>query len=186
MGSLQTLDIGLDYSLFKGRIQGSIDWYHTKTSDILLQRSLPYTSGYEDILQNIGATSSKGIEFNVGANIIDNPEGFRWNLAFNIAGYKEKITELALRDENGNPVDDVGNQWFIGKPINVFYDYRKTGFIRQTKQTWPMRPKEKYRARSNWKTLTATVLLPRRPGHPRFGCPRFLRRYHQQLRLQRH
>ncbi|SFW41412.1 TonB-linked outer membrane protein, SusC/RagA family [Sinomicrobium oceani] len=123
----KTLDIGLDYSLFKGRIQGSIDWYHTKTSDILLQRSLPYTSGYEDILQNIGATSSKGIEFNVDANIIDNPEGFRWNLAFNIAGYKEKITELALRDENGNPVDDVGNQWFIGKPINVFYDYRKTG-----------------------------------------------------------
>ncbi|MGS2740689.1 SusC/RagA family TonB-linked outer membrane protein [Sinomicrobium sp. M5D2P17] len=123
----KTIDIGLDYSLFRGRVQGSIDWYHTKTSDILLDRGLPYTSGYEDILQNIGATSSKGLEFNIDANIIDNPKGFKWNLAFNIAGYKEKITELALRDENGNPVDDVGNQWFIGKSINVFYDYRKIG-----------------------------------------------------------
>ncbi|MGS2763395.1 SusC/RagA family TonB-linked outer membrane protein [Sinomicrobium sp. M5D2P9] len=123
----KTVDIGLDYSLFRGRIQGSIDWYHTKTADILLERSLPYTSGYENILQNIGATSSKGLEFNIDANIIDNPEGFKWNLAFNIAGYKEKITELALKDGNGNPVDDVGNQWFIGKPINVFYDYKKIG-----------------------------------------------------------
>ncbi|MBC9794986.1 SusC/RagA family TonB-linked outer membrane protein [Sinomicrobium weinanense] len=123
----KTIDIGLDYSLFNGKIQGSVDWYRTQTSDILLNRSLPYTSGYEKILQNIGATSSKGLEFNIDANIIDNEDGFKWNLAFNIAGYKEKITELALKDENGNSIDDVGNQWFIGKPINVFYDYKKTG-----------------------------------------------------------
>ena len=46
---------------------------------------------------------------------------------FNVAGYKEEIVELALKDENGNPVDDIGNNWFIGQPIRVWYDYEKIG-----------------------------------------------------------
>lgn len=123
----KTFDIGLDYALFNGRISGSVDWYKTNTNDILLNRGLPFTSGYENILQNVGATATNGLEFNVNAAIFDNEEGFTWDIGFNIAGYKEKIKELALRDENGNPIDDIGNTWFIGKPINVFYDYDKLG-----------------------------------------------------------
>lgn len=123
----KTLDVGADFGLFNGRVNGAIDWFRTNTVDILLNRSLPFTSGYESILQNIGATRTQGLEFAVNTKIFDNPNGFSWNLDFNIAGYSEKIVELALKDENGNPVDDVGNEWFIGKPISVFFDYEKIG-----------------------------------------------------------
>ena len=123
----KTLDVGVDFGVLNGRISGTVDWFRTNTVDILLNRSLPFTSGYDNILQNIGATRTQGLEFAVSAGILDNPEGFSWKVDFNIAGYREEIVELALTDENGNPIDDIGNQWFIGEPINVFYDYEKIG-----------------------------------------------------------
>ena len=123
----KTLDIGVDFGLFNGRISGTVDWFRTNTVDILLNRSLPFTSGYNSILQNIGATRTQGLEFAMSTQIFDNPDAFSWKLDFNIAGYREEIVELALKDENGNPIDDVGNNWFIGQPINVIYDYEKIG-----------------------------------------------------------
>ena len=123
----KTIDIGLDYSVLNGRFNGSIDWYSTTTTNILLARNLPYTSGYQSILQNIGSTASTGLEFNINAGIINNPSGFSWDIGFNIAGYNERITELALKDDAGNSLDDIGNNWFIGSPIRVYYDYEKEG-----------------------------------------------------------
>ncbi len=123
----KTLDVGVDFGLFNGRVSGTVDWFRTNTVDILLNRSLPPTSGYNSILQNIGSTRTQGLEFAVSTTILDNPEAFSWKLDFNIAGYREEITELALKDENGNPIDDVGNDWFIGEPIQVWYDWEKIG-----------------------------------------------------------
>ena len=122
----KTIDIGLDFGLFEGRLSGSFDWYQTNTEDLLLARNLPYTSGYQSILQNIGSTKTTGVELGINANVIDNGS-FTWDINFNITSYSEEITELALRDENGNSIDDTGNRWFIGEPIRVFFDYRKIG-----------------------------------------------------------
>ena len=122
----KTVDIGMDYDIMNGRFAGSLDFYRTNTSDILLARQLPPTSGYGSVLQNIGATRTTGIEFNLTANIIQT-EDFSWSVDWNISGYKEEITELALKDDNGNPIDDVGNRWFIGQPIRVWYDYENIG-----------------------------------------------------------
>ena len=61
------------------------------------------------------------------ANILTNPNGFRWSVDFNVSSYKEEITELALKDAQGNSIDDVGNGWFIGQPIRVWYDYNNIG-----------------------------------------------------------
>lgn len=124
----KTLDIGIDYGFLNNRIVGSFDFFNTNTEDLLLARSLPPTSGYNSVLQNIGATKTTGFEFTVSAGIIDNDgDGFNWDIDLNISTYKEEITELSLKDENGNPQDDVGNGWFIGQPIQVFYDYEKIG-----------------------------------------------------------
>lgn len=123
----KTLDIGLDFDILNGRVAGSIDYYRTETQDILLNRALPQTSGYNNVLQNIGSTASRGLELGLNAGIINNPNGLKWNLTLNIAGYTEEITELALKDADGNPIDDVGNRWFIGQPIKVWYDYNKIG-----------------------------------------------------------
>lgn len=127
----KTLDIGVDFGFFDGRLFGSFDWYQTNTEDLLLQRNLPYSSGYRSILQNVGSTKNTGVELMLGANVIRSDAGFTWDIDFNISSYKEEITELALKDENGNPIDDVGNSWFIGQPINVFFDYRKIGIYQK-------------------------------------------------------
>ena len=127
----KTIDIGVDFDILNGKFSGSLDWYNTNTSDILLARNLPPTSGYANILQNIGATKSSGLELGLSANIFDNPEGFSWGIDFNISGYREEITELALKDEQGNPIDDVGNRWVIGQPIG-YYDYVNIGIYGTT------------------------------------------------------
>lgn len=122
-----TTNVGVDFSFLNGRFNGAVEVYRTNTTDLLLRRNLPFTSGYENILQNIGSTQSDGIEFSLGATIFDDPDGFQWSIDFNISSYNEKITELALKDENGNSIDDIGNRWFIGEPIRVFFDYEKIG-----------------------------------------------------------
>ena len=131
----KTLDIGLDYGLFNNRLVGSIDWFRTNTEDLLLERALPTTSGYQLVLQNIGATRTQGLEFSISGGIIDNVgDGFNWDMDLNISGYTEEITELALKDANGNPIDDTGNNWFIGSPINVFFDYEKIGIYQTSEE----------------------------------------------------
>ena len=121
-----TSNFGLDVGFFNNRLSGSIEYYITNTSDLLLKRNLPYTSGYTNILQNIGATRTQGIELTLDATPIDK-NNFSWEIQFNISRYKEKITDLVLKDSEGNPIDDVGNSWFIGQPIRVFFDYEKIG-----------------------------------------------------------
>lgn len=123
----KTIDFGIDYSILNGNITGALDIYQTKTSDLLLSRSLPFTSGYSSVFQNIGSTETSGVEFGINAVIVDNPDGFSFDVNLNLAGYTEEITELAVKDANGNPVDDPGNEWFIGQPVRVFYDYKKAG-----------------------------------------------------------
>ena len=122
----KTVDIGIDYDIMNGRFSGSLDYYRTNTSDILLERNLPPTSGYSNVLQNIGSTRTTGLEFSLSANIVQTPD-FTFSVDWNISGYKEEITELALTDADGNPTDDVGNRWFIGQPIRVWYDYENIG-----------------------------------------------------------
>ena len=122
-----TVDVGIDFGFFNGRLSGSLDVYETETTDLLLNRALPKTSGYTLIQQNVGSTRTRGVELMLTANIIDSPGGFRWDANFNVASYKEEIVDLAQRDAEGNKTDDTGNKWFIGHPIRVFYDYDKIG-----------------------------------------------------------
>lgn len=122
-----TLNLGVDFGLFAGRLSGSVEVYQTRTTDLLLERKLPFTSGYEEVLQNIGETRTNGVELGINAVPIATNGGFNWNIDFNISHYQEEIVSLGLRDEDGNELDDQGNGWFIGEPVKVFYDYEKIG-----------------------------------------------------------
>ena len=124
----ESFDIGLDFGLFNGRLNGYADYYHTSTgSSLLLNRQLPPTSGYASILQNIGGTETQGYELTLMSTIVDLPNSLKWTAEFNIGSLKEKIVDLAQRGPDGEKVNDVGNGWFIGQPIRVFYDYNKLG-----------------------------------------------------------
>ncbi|SEI81259.1 TonB-linked outer membrane protein, SusC/RagA family [Cyclobacterium xiamenense] len=118
----KTVNIGLDYGLFEDRINGSLEYYVTNTSDLLLNRLLPITSGYNSVLQNIGSTRNSGWELTANANVVNRPSGFRWDVNLNVFSNREQITELFEGQR-----DDVGNRWFIGEPINVFYSFDQAG-----------------------------------------------------------
>ncbi len=118
----RTVNIGVDFGMFNNRITGSLELYNTNTSDLLLNRLIPITSGYTSVLQNIGATRNRGVEFSASSYVIDRKDGLRWDVNFNIFSNKEEIVELF-----DGQSDDVGNQWFIGQPINVFYSFKHNG-----------------------------------------------------------
>lgn len=117
----KTINVGVDFGLFNDRVTGSLERYDTKTSDLILSRLIPITSGYGSVLQNIGATRNRGWELTLNGSVIKSPSGFRWDAGLNLFANKEEITELF------NGKDDVGNQWFIGQPISVFYNYKQLG-----------------------------------------------------------
>jgi hypothetical protein len=105
-----------------------VDYFTTSTGvSLLLRRQLPPTSGYASILQNIGGTRTKGFEVTLMSTILDMPNSLKWTAEFNLASLTEEIVDLALKGPDGEKIDDVGNNWFIGEPIRAFYDFEKVG-----------------------------------------------------------
>ena len=128
----KTWNFGLDFSLFSGRLSGSLEYYIQKTNDILLDVSLPSTSGVSSYTGNIGNTENKGWELTLNGIIIDNKNGWNWEAGINLYQNRNKLTKLTgAVDENGKPVPDEGNRWFPGHPIDVIYDYKYIGLWQQ-------------------------------------------------------
>jgi TonB-linked outer membrane protein, SusC/RagA family/TonB-dependent outer membrane receptor, SusC/RagA subfamily, signature region len=118
----KTWNYGLDFAILKNRLSGTVEYYVTNTSDILLNLNLPPTSGVSGYTGNIGATQNKGWEVSLNGVILDNPDGFTWEAGINLYGNRNKLVALA----SGQP-DDKTNWWFVGHPIDVIYDYENIG-----------------------------------------------------------
>ncbi|MDH5605048.1 MAG: SusC/RagA family TonB-linked outer membrane protein, partial [Cyclobacteriaceae bacterium] len=73
-----TTDIGVDFGVLEGRLSGTLDFYRAKTTDLLLPRQLPTTSGYTSVLQNVGVTRNTGLEIGLSAVPVDAASGFKW------------------------------------------------------------------------------------------------------------
>jgi TonB-linked SusC/RagA family outer membrane protein len=108
---------GLDFGLLNNRISGSFDFYQINTTELLLNRALAPSSGFQSILSNIGSTRNTGYEFNAKTINLGTSSAFQWSTTLNIAFNKNEIIDLYGSNRN-----DVGNSWFIGQPISVFYD----------------------------------------------------------------
>jgi TonB-linked SusC/RagA family outer membrane protein len=128
----KTWNFGLDFSLFSGRLSGSFEYYIQKTKDILLDVSMPSTSGVSSFTGNIGNTENKGFELTLNGIIIDNKNGWHWDAGINIYANRNKLTKLTGADviKPDGTVEkekDVANRWFVGHPIDVIYDYEYDG-----------------------------------------------------------
>jgi TonB-linked SusC/RagA family outer membrane protein len=111
-------NLGLDFGLFLNRISGTIDIYDANTYDLLLNRNLPAVTGYNMVRANVGKVRNRGIELTLYTVNINTGGGFKWETDLTFAKNKEEIVELY-----GDDQDDIGNKWFIGHPINSYYDY---------------------------------------------------------------
>ena len=133
--SSKSLNLGLDFGLFKGRYSGTINYYSTKTNNLLLDRSISSIHGATSITSNIGSTQNTGIELTINSrNIVT--KNFQWSTSGNIASNKNKILSLyGLLDDEGKEIDDVANGWFIGKPITANYYWAWDGVWQQNEAT---------------------------------------------------
>ncbi|MBN2596772.1 MAG: TonB-dependent receptor [Marinifilaceae bacterium] len=118
----KTWNYGLDFALLNHRLSGAIEYYITKTEDVLLGVGLPPTSGVSSVTQNIGTTENKGLELSLNGVILDDVNGWTWDVGVNFYSNKNKLTSLA-----SGQTRDEGNWWFVGHPINVVYDYKRIG-----------------------------------------------------------
>ena len=129
-------NLGLDFSVLKNRISGSVEYYNTNTHNLLLQRTIPTMNGASSVWQNIGATHNEGIEVTLNTVNITSKD-FTWNTSINFSSNKNKITHL-VGDANGDGKEDdiVASGWFIGQPITANYDFSWDG-IYQVGETMP-------------------------------------------------
>ncbi|MEO5891726.1 MAG: TonB-dependent receptor [Ferruginibacter sp.] len=118
----ETWNYGLDFTLLKNRLSGTIEYYQTNTKDLLLSVGLPPTSGVGSYTANVGQTQNKGFELGLNGIILDNPNGFSWDAGVNFYTNKNKLVALA-----SGQTRDEGNLWFVGHNINALFDFEKTG-----------------------------------------------------------
>ncbi|WP_202986214.1 SusC/RagA family TonB-linked outer membrane protein [Flavobacterium pokkalii] len=111
------LNFGIDYGLFDHRINGTLDIYRRDAKDLIMRRQLPETTGWGSIWDNVGWVRNSGIELGINTVNIEN-KNFTWETSIVFDTNKNEIVELY-----GEKKDDIGNRWFIGKPIQVNYDY---------------------------------------------------------------
>lgn len=167
--TVEKYDLGIDFSVLNSRVNGSIDLYTGQTTNMIVQRSVPYITGFTAAYDNVGKVTNKGIEFTVNTiNINGNgKDSFRWesNLVFD--SNANKLVELFGPDHDGNEADDITNATTygydsyvclqVGRPIGAGYDYKFLGVFQSQDEI------------DNYKSSDGTVIMPNaKPGDYKF------------------
>ncbi|MCM1178071.1 MAG: TonB-dependent receptor [Bacteroidales bacterium] len=132
-------NVGIDLSFFTNdRIKITADWYLKNTRDLLLQATIPASSGYTSAMINIGSMQNKGFELTIETvNIMK--RNFQWNTTFNIALNRNKVTALT-NDQyslfNTVSWDQRFNSQYpyvtqVGKPSGMMYGYLYDGTYKE-------------------------------------------------------
>lgn len=141
------LNLGFDFSVLDNRLRFVFDWYRKHTYDLLRQRYLSLSSGYDKMWVNDGEVLNSGFEFSVNADIVRNAD-FSFNVTAIIGHNENKVLSLGnavssglttdpntgmLYEFTGTPLtyQPVGtaNILAVGQPMNVFYGYKTDGII---------------------------------------------------------
>jgi len=130
------LNLGLDFAIMGGKINGSLDYYNTVTKDLLWARTLPTMSGYSSILGNIGELKNTGFEMSLNAIPIRTND-FKWDFTFNFSTNINTVIHL-LGDRDGDGIEDdlISSGLFIGQSLKSIYTY-EIGGIYQIKDNIP-------------------------------------------------
>lgn len=126
--STEQVDLGLDLSLFRNRVNLTVDLYRKTTRDLLLNANLPFTSGYSSVYKNVGKVRNDGLELTLSTVNVDTKD-FKWTSDFNISFNRNRVMALAegqesllstvafTSDFNSTPLYIAR----VGGPIAAFY-----------------------------------------------------------------
>ena len=157
-------DIGLDFTAFDNRLSINADVYYKKTYDMLSQKRLPESSGFQSVMVNIGDVENKGLEISLlSRNIVPKSEdGFYWETRINYSMNRNKILRLGENNEDlyvgtssGN-LSSVGTTSIlrVGEPIGAFFGCIYDG-------VWRDQEEIDQAVANGWKDSTS-------PGDPKF------------------
>lgn len=130
-------DAGVDFSLFDGRLRGTVDYYIKKTTDLLLRIPVPSPTAVSTQLANVGSVENKGIEISLTGTAVDHND-FKWEPGFNISFNRNKVLSLANDTYKGNNIQIGPLQGTVslgkyaqlivpGQPLGTFWGPRYTG-----------------------------------------------------------
>ena len=139
-------DFGIDMAFFNRRLQVSFDYYDKQTSDLLRERNLALSSGYDKMWVNDGKIQNRGFEVTIDADIVSTKD---WHLSGTLiySRNRNKVKDLGNSIESGLITDPMTGMLFeysgnnleqyrdytnilaIGQPVNVFYGYKVDGIV---------------------------------------------------------
>jgi TonB-linked SusC/RagA family outer membrane protein len=130
-------NLGVDLSIFNGRLDLSVDVYRNTSKDLLLNPPINPTFGYTSQLQNIGKTVNKGVEVQLNAVLIKKPNNFNWTANFNISFNRNRILALGVNQASffpaaswgvsGQPADYIEK---VGSPVGAIWGLVTAGFYK--------------------------------------------------------
>jgi iron complex outermembrane receptor protein len=116
--STSMFNVGVDFSLFDARINGTIEYYNKLTSDLLYNYPVPVPPYlYSTIAANVGSMENKGIELTLTGDVI-RKTNLRWTISVNAAHNENKIISLS-NDEFTTSVIKTGSAWVRGGSTNT-------------------------------------------------------------------
>ncbi len=126
----ESFNFGADIEMFSNRVGASLNFYQSKTFNLLLNQTIPNTNGFEKFLRNIGQTKNDGLEIDLKTVNIRRA-GFEWNTNLAFSFNRNKIVKLTGRDLNNDGIedDDIASRWFIGQPLGTNFDYVFNGIF---------------------------------------------------------
>ncbi|HVW58960.1 MAG TPA: SusC/RagA family TonB-linked outer membrane protein, partial [Puia sp.] len=127
----QQADAGIEFGLFRDRIEANIDYYNRTTKDLLLQTPIPWSAGMQtaNVYRNIGSVRNSGIEINLHTVNVKTPD-FTWSTNFIFASNKNKVLKLNEGNADIFPGPNFLGQTNVirvGKPIGSFYGMTRLG-----------------------------------------------------------
>jgi TonB-linked SusC/RagA family outer membrane protein len=117
------LDLGLDFSLFKDRLSGSVGVFQNDNDDLLLDQPLLSTTGFTSIASNVGSIRAKGIEVELTTQNFNTKGGFKWSTSFNFTWTNNEIT--SLYDNLQILPSNVSLR--VGSPLSSIYTFPYAG-----------------------------------------------------------
>jgi len=118
-----SVNIGLDFGFIGGRINGTIDYYITKTKDLLYYKSAPASSVFTSVLSNIGESKGHGLEIGLNAAAVRTKD-FSWDINASYTNSHDEIVKLA--DGLDRNIDGT-TALIVGEALSAYYDYEAAG-----------------------------------------------------------
>jgi len=126
-----SFNTGIDFELFKNRLNGTIEYFNRKTVDLLYYQPQPLTSGFEFKPFNVGSVSNGGIEIDLNGTVFKN-NNIEWTMYANATHVKNKILDLIETSKKLGGIKGSNYIYKVGSSLYTLYMVKFAGVDQET------------------------------------------------------